>query len=77
MLSGSFGSIAAGRKLIARVCNSVYMTRRLSLIQYTSGKSDAAAKEAPPDVAACGGDKFHPGVGGLEHDTAAIAARIA
>jgi hypothetical protein len=53
------------------------MTRRLSLIQYTSRESDAAAKEAPPEVTACGGGRFHPAVGSLEHDTAAIAARIA
>jgi hypothetical protein len=63
--------------LIARHCNSVYFTRRLSLIQYPSRESDAAAIETPPDVAVRGGGKFHPAVGGLEHDTAAIAAHIA
>jgi hypothetical protein len=53
------------------------MARRLSLIQYLSRESDAAAIEAPPDVGARGGGRFHPAVGSLEHDAAAIAARIA
>jgi hypothetical protein len=53
------------------------MTRRLSLNEYTSPESDAAGKEAPPDVAVCGGGKFDSGVGSLGHDTDAIVARIA